>query len=164
MNDERYFYRVGYSSYEESPSVILTHKRKYTSISSIIGKATLNVLNNLLHSKKRPKHYEKGEWHHLVNYRCIRRCYCKSQYDKESCKGIKDIHFSDIWRLIIDELASKNFGFELLEYTSQSFPFGWAEILSKDSWEGQRGEELEKIRNYVWRKINHEDRRSNKKT
>jgi hypothetical protein len=158
-NSKKHFYSFGYTSYEESYITQLTSSKEYSSkeFEKIVHRATLNVFNSILNDKKCPKRYDENTWKYLVKYHCIRKCLCKTAYDKKTCKGINGISFQDIVNLVKEELVFV-FGFSELEYNASWVCFGWPSILDMKDWsnpknlkETQRDPQLNKLSSFMKR-------------
>ena len=113
-------YKIGYSSYEDSHYVELSHETEYSKeqLQSLVFEAVKYFFNNL----KEEDHYK---------------------YDKPY-----NINFSDIIDKIRDILINQ-FGFKKIEYNSHFDIFGWPKILVENDWEGQTGETLDKMREFL---------------
>ncbi len=67
---------------------------------------------------------------------------------KLEIKENERISFQDIIEDVAEELI-KTFGFKRVKFDAEFSVFGWANILDKDDWKEVRGEELNKLTDFV---------------
>jgi hypothetical protein len=111
-----YVYDIGYSSYEESSYVQLTHTKKFTEaqLRRAVIKAIITVLKWI--DEKKPKEIYLG------------------------CHGPG---FDDLDKFVIAEL--EKVGFKRIKFQAEFSIFGWPSLTDNSHWEGQRGGALDKV-------------------
>lgn len=129
--DKIYHYSVGYGSYEEAPEIVLSSNKLYSkeSFYDLCAKATRDLYDN----KK-------------TNF--LNKKFFYSQARNQRFR----MQFDEIYKEVALELC-KTHNFKIIEPRVRFMPFGWADILNIDDWEGDIIDNLEEPINMIRSKI-----------
>lgn len=124
----RYFYKIGWDSYEESEFTELWHECMFTkaALKKKIYASTVKVLENLVKNESNLK--DEDYIFSPINERGVR--------------------YERLHSLVIEELI-KNHGFHPIEYTETWSTFGWVSVCDKKDWKGQRVKENDEMYNAI---------------
>ncbi len=113
IKEEVYFYDVGYYSYEEAPSIMIFHNKKFTEkeFRDLCASITANIYKN--------RHQIKDMY-----------------YRNEKLKT--GVRFEDLLGPLIDELC-KNYGFDIIKTTASFSPSGHDNVDYLEDWEEEAG-------------------------
>ena len=100
--------------------------------------------------------YEESEYIQLSHehkysdkeFKQIVRTATANVINKMEIKENKRISFQDIIEDVAEELI-QTFGFKRVKFDAEFSVFGWADISDKDDWKEVRGEELDKLSEFV---------------
>jgi len=156
-----YFYQLGYSSYEESDSVSLSHEKKFSKeeFNNFFIEATLELLLN-----RRDRHVqletEEGE---IRNRDFCLKLLEKNSNDfkleeNETKEDFIEKHghrywsrFNYIFRDVVEIMIEK-YDFKKIKYTQSSFVDGWGKIVKKERSFEKKDLVLNKIREEYWKR------------
>lgn len=139
-----YFYSVGYSSYEEAPSIILFSHKKYSKqeFMNICAEASMKVYDKI-HEYKDINEYIKyiEDENELL-----------TEEEQGMLRGFS-VKFDEIYRYVTKELC-KNYGFKEIKIENLFMPFGWSNIVDETDWanDTMNDFDLQRIRDYIFTK------------
>lgn len=100
--------------------------------------------------------YEESGYYQFYH----KRKYSQTEFEKIVAKAVMNwfkgykvkkketISFQDIIFNVVEELTN-NFGFKKVNFTAEFSVFGWANLLDKKDWEGDRNKQLELLTNSI---------------
>lgn len=112
-----YLYKIGYTSYEEAPQIVLAHEALWTQqeFERLIYEVTAQVIEQTTRVDQKDD-YREG------------------LYTSEQ-------RFEDYYEKVAEVLVEER-GFRRVQYQASFMPFGWPSIFNSDDWKSDRDEQL----------------------